>query len=333
MEEWNTNTVIWSLENLEHIPVKDPKRTLFIIGNGFDLFHGVPSRYQDFRNWLERNGEIALIYELEGRLKSDSLWFDFERELGKLSVSQNLDLVSEGLDMFDVYNPDSQAADFYLAVEFATNTFGDFILSLRQAFSGWISSLTINSEYKPFKNVLSQESMYLTFNYTDFLETLYGIPEMNICYIHGSRKHRDASLIFGHSIDSGLDGDTRVPYSPYFKEQRKNQLIFDAQDIAIDYLSIYDQDITKNTYEVIASHRCFFHAQTWVKDIVVLGHSLSIIDYPYFNFLQDKLNNLEDVIWHITYYTEYDLERIWIFINNMGIDPNHVRLIQLNKDA
>ena len=103
MEEWNTNTVIWSLENLEHIPVKDPKRTLFIIGNGFDLFHGVPSRYQDFRNWLERNDEISLIYELEWRIKSESLWFDFEHEEDGYFTRRNL--ITGEIERFETIFP------------------------------------------------------------------------------------------------------------------------------------------------------------------------------------------------------------------------------------
>ena len=179
--EDNSNTIIWSLENLEEIRIENPKRALFIIGNGFDLFHGVQSRYLDFRNWLERTSNRGLIEELKEILNSDSLWFDFETELGNITINQNLDLVSEGLELFDAYNPNAQAADFFLAIEFATNTIRDLIQGLKVAFSRWIASLTINSDYKPFREMLYSDAMYMTFNYTEYLETQYSIPEKNIC--------------------------------------------------------------------------------------------------------------------------------------------------------
>lgn len=32
------------------------ERTIFIIGNGFDLAHGMTTRYCDFREWLVEDG-------------------------------------------------------------------------------------------------------------------------------------------------------------------------------------------------------------------------------------------------------------------------------------
>ena len=40
-------------------------KTLYIIGNGFDLAHGMPTRYGDFKRWLIENGRIDVIHELE----------------------------------------------------------------------------------------------------------------------------------------------------------------------------------------------------------------------------------------------------------------------------
>ena len=37
---------------------------LNIIGNGFDLYHGIPSKYQDFANWLIQND--AQLFESIG---------------------------------------------------------------------------------------------------------------------------------------------------------------------------------------------------------------------------------------------------------------------------
>lgn len=30
-------------------------KTLYLIGNGFDIHHSIPSRYSNYQNWLEEN--------------------------------------------------------------------------------------------------------------------------------------------------------------------------------------------------------------------------------------------------------------------------------------
>ena len=35
--------------------------TLYVIGNGFDKAHGIPSGYDDFRDWLELRGNMKLV--------------------------------------------------------------------------------------------------------------------------------------------------------------------------------------------------------------------------------------------------------------------------------
>ena len=40
-------------------------KTLFVIGNGFDLCHGVQSRYEDFHKWLIANREWNRFKSIE----------------------------------------------------------------------------------------------------------------------------------------------------------------------------------------------------------------------------------------------------------------------------
>lgn len=62
-------------------------KSLFIIGNGFDLAHGMATRYADFKRWLILNGRIDVIHELQSAfpVQKDNeflLWSDFENALG-----------------------------------------------------------------------------------------------------------------------------------------------------------------------------------------------------------------------------------------------------------
>lgn len=58
-------------------------KRLFIIGNGFDRYHGINSSYYDFRDWMRENihydGE-----EIERLFECDDLWRSFEENLSLL---------------------------------------------------------------------------------------------------------------------------------------------------------------------------------------------------------------------------------------------------------
>ena len=56
---------------------------LYIIGNGFDIAHGILCRFSDFYTYLEENRydvleEMEQYYDI---YKDSDLWSDFEREL------------------------------------------------------------------------------------------------------------------------------------------------------------------------------------------------------------------------------------------------------------
>ena len=61
---------------------------LYVIGNGFDIFTGLRTRYSDFQKWLGRN--YAFIYEamtMAYNIKGD-WWCDFEVQLGQLDIKK-----------------------------------------------------------------------------------------------------------------------------------------------------------------------------------------------------------------------------------------------------
>ena len=71
---------------------------LYIIGNGFDLAHGMRTSWGDFRNWLRYTGHMSLENFWESVFETD-LWKDFENALGEYELnSVHLDL-TEGLDI------------------------------------------------------------------------------------------------------------------------------------------------------------------------------------------------------------------------------------------
>ena len=56
--------------------------TLYVIGNGFDIYHDVPSGYNDYAQWLSDtcNETLDEIYETFGDC-DENWWYKFEENL------------------------------------------------------------------------------------------------------------------------------------------------------------------------------------------------------------------------------------------------------------
>lgn len=92
-------------------------KILYVIGNGFDLMHGVKSSYYDFGKTIGKRS-LLRVY-LEYYLKVDDLWADFEGALAKINVEGMCSpyIVDMFLGDMDAYDENASAADFFVAAE------------------------------------------------------------------------------------------------------------------------------------------------------------------------------------------------------------------------
>ena len=78
------------------------KMKLYIIGNGFDIYHGLDTRYSSFGLYLKKNYQAVyeLLLEYYGftdldpktaSLISDPLWSDFETNMARLDIDSVLE--------------------------------------------------------------------------------------------------------------------------------------------------------------------------------------------------------------------------------------------------
>ena len=167
------------------------KKTLFIIGNGFDLYHGIPSQYRHFRSWLEGNRHEDFVDEMEDIFPKlneckKGLWNNFENAL----QDYDLECLYKTLhtENHDQWTPDiwKQTAE---RLEMTTG-------EIRPLMKEWAKSIDIKKICSDSNLMLREESLYLTFNYTKILEEFYHIPNGRICHIHGSIDDND--VITGH---------------------------------------------------------------------------------------------------------------------------------------
>lgn len=301
---------------LSELEMANPDKSLVIIGNGFDIMHGVKSSYWDFQKTIGKNSPLR--FYMETYLDTSDLWSNLEDSLGKLNYSMflNPEVIDMWLENFGAYSPDAQAADFFAAVETAISPTFEIPRELGRRFRKWLKTLQVASSKRPF-SMFSGNYKVLNFNYTEFIETLYGAKSENICYIHGCRKgSKPDEIILGHKPGMEDEQWDKVEFKPYkFKNAYKRYIMEAAFETAAREASWYDDSTTKKCTDIIKAHSDFFNGLSDIKTIFVIGHSLSEVDYPYFT----EVCNRCDAHWYIGYHSLADAKRLVEFVRQMGL--------------
>lgn len=338
----------------------DRNTSLFIIGNGFDIMHGVKSSYYNFRDTIGRNN--MLRFTLENYIRQDDVWGNFENGLAYLDREMMLGTLDDWLDDFDVLDEDDDdfsAANYFAAQDTATSQIYILTQELPKRFRKWIRTLKPLSLLKPVDDIIKKEARYINFNYTEFLETIYGVPQENILYIHGDRRDKKIQLVLGHGHDeeavfeewyqanknrkefqpSLLEKDRRYDhndnpvYLGYFlkdetKGNWKSQMRYDAINNTVGLIEDYYENSAKKTSEVLAKNQLYFKSLEHIKEIIVIGHSLSNVDYPYFKEIIKYNRNSSELKWFISWYSTDDLRKITRFISAMNISSSNVEIFR-----
>lgn len=291
-------------------------KRLYIIGNGFDLHHDVQSRYSDFRDFVNEN-DSDLFEALEEYFNTDELWSDFEETLAYLDTDKIVDdasnfLVSYGADDWS----DADHHDYQYEVQKAIDV---VTVTLKNHFTQWILQLEIPHATKL---PLPKDSKYLTFNYTNTLESNYQIPFENITYIHNKAVDENSLLILGHSRQPTPD--------TLFDKVNDDEDIDDVRVVeGNQILDRYFKETYKNTETIISEKQEFFTHLNSIVEVFVLGHSLSIVDLQYFKVIAD--NTSGDVVWTVTYRGDEQKETHLQTLRGLGIKDESIRQILMTE--
>ena len=229
---------------------------LYIIGNGFDLHHGLKTSYTDFRNYAKKGNYLwNLLSDIYGdAIYNDMWWRDFEEMLAQIDFPHLLK------------SKNGEALGFMKPRNLLKG-------SLPPLFGSWIKK--IGSTVEPDNSLgIDSDSLFFSFNYTMLLENVYGVKEDNVWHIHNSIKRPD-DIIVGHDCD--------------FRELfvRLNQFRNDHPEelIRTDITDMIIQEVANGAKKVkvrIAQNEDRFYDQfSSIKHFVVMGFSLNDIDLPY----------------------------------------------------
>lgn len=290
---------------------KADEHTLIVIGNGFDMAHGIPSSYTNFREWLVKNGHEYLANSINSYFpdiedvnyavgkKQDIRWGDVEDGMGFYDEKAILEECRprEEIDYDHTIQSTARVTDSVEAF------FKPQLDEFRELFEEWVNSLDIK-EVSPFLQV-PNNAKYLSFNYTETLEQCYGIDPDKVLHIHGSRLPHGGKYVFGH-----------------FKKKTPNDVYGDEESLTFE-MEAHENVVTwmnewyKPTEDYIWEHRDLFWHLGDINKVIFIGKTINKVDEDYFDVIQKHIPNGAQV--YMTYHYDSEPFKIASYILNEGL--------------
>lgn len=285
---------------------------LLIMGNGFDLEHGLKTAYWNFREYLEeKHLDFLIAFEKmynfypvdfgdpyvgtetqqkrEEDLK-DRLWENFEEAIGSPNIGSMLNASECILDNLDGGNIGIEDT----MDEYWRNEYG-FIQQFPEYVKEWVEQLS-TKDIMPRKRALvnDEECICLNFNYTDTLENVYHIE--NVLHIHGSVcENSGVEPIMGHY--------NRKDIEKHKEAANKADEYFDEGETSIQRaIAEFLRPINKDTDEIIKNNQRFFDQLSEIDSITIIGWSAGVVDIPYLKKVAESVK--PDAIWHVYWHDE-----------------------------
>lgn len=291
-------------------------KKLFVIGNGFDCAHNLPTSYEEFKRFLcdtYMNGkcendsmpivpavtigpkgeeicnmeEVAnfLVYIISVSEPNGDKWNELETSLGRLNYDEIFDILIDEYDedgdpdyWTEVYNNEDMAANLYAVIPY-----------VKKFFSEWIETIDINSAKlnRQFNEMIELEDIFLNFNYTETLEKIYEVESEKICHIHGKKGEE---LFFGH----GNDEDYTEEYM--------------IRNIGSEnYLTDLDEFLKKDTKQAFQNNQHFFNCiDKNVKEIYSMGFSFGDVDLIYIKEICKRVS--DDTVWYLNDFNQSEID-------------------------
>ena len=311
---------------------------LIICGNGFDIHHNLKTMYADYHRYLNSHASYVLK-EFEkfpwfNISCGENLWSDLENTLA-IDLHKMVDFYKEH------YCDENGNIEYQVDFEEWTR----FIYSFTgEKFYEWISSIAKDATKDVTLESLFNNSVCITFNYTDTIERLYGVANETVLHIHGSLKAIRDNECFSNSIlpsfisieDAEVNEKPIVESDIWNSDIIRDELQFGAplnkEDKIYDiFNSIPDENIRKdfNTIVEKTTKKPYKNGEKLIKflgvrdidEVVILGASLSGADefyyHKYFVPMFKKAN------WIAYVYNENDKFEKEEFFKRHGIIPKY----------
>lgn len=304
---------------------------LNIIGNGFDMYHGLPCSYYYFGCFLashhpEFYEEMSNMfgfsylkcvgYEQFEITVDNIFWRTFEEKLGEINSmwmedSLEDDLGLECSDPIDIETPEVANSQI-----------------IKEKFCEWIRT-TVNTKqnYKLIKSLIGEnkchfddDDFFVNFNYTQTLEEIYDIPFRRIYHIHGECEldGDEDNLVVGHGNNQSIyeleERIQEIESETYYLEDQGVRNRLNEYKCELSIL----KDLKKNVPQLLSSLEWELSSKELVVDeIWVWGLSCGSVDKPYMEYLRQRYPNAR---WIFSYYCENERNSRVEYAKELGLD-------------
>ncbi len=295
---------------------------LIIIGNGFDLMHGLPTSFtENFKSIAQDFEQGSEFWDYYGH--GDDLWSSFEVSLGSPDFNELFEILSS-------YYPDYLSDHEYDRDGIITQV--DLVGHLKEALNAFASAAEEEiydiEPLKKVENFFTTKDFFVSFNYTSTIETIYKVKHDKVFYPHG--KIGESELIMGYEKGEFYPEpiyEVIMDRLPPRKHANVKEYIDDIEDyyVRTAYENLYDKVYSFNKTPKIHDLLSFIDGIK-ITEIIIIGHSCKI-DFKYFETIN---NNFNEVKWTFFYHSDDDLENARLLCDHLGLDKSRVSLIKNN---
>ena len=280
----------------------DASQILFVIGNGFDLHHHLPTKYSDYHDWLLCHDKRVVAYfnsfdfaaecsdpesgpdciNRDSTAEDDPRWSSLEESLG---IEWD-DLCYETLEHTypDLTEDNPGWDDFWLELQIRL----EYLKKLtRDHFREWVESIDVSS-VDPLLD-LPDGASFVTFNYTPTLEHVYGVHPDRVLHIHGNALNKDELLQFGSPDNNPFELQGALE-DKYGMDDFYGATIQQGVTVACDRCA----DTWKNIEGNYDNLNQFLDTIANAKTAIIMGNSFDKVDKPYYrDILAPRLRDAE----------------------------------------
>jgi hypothetical protein len=293
------------------------KYNLYIIGNGFDIHHGINSRYSDFKNYLI-SVDSSLHDLITEYIPVQENWTDLEQALADTDGESIKDYASQ---FFESYDADNWSDAYHYNYQYEIEQIVEGLsINLKKRFTEWIKQLYIPKRAEVERQIINidKNAKFLSFNYTSTLSAIYGVPKNNVLFIHGEAGNSNQDIVLGHAWEPSVSLNDSYP------DPDIDPRINEGDEI----INQFFRKTFKNVQSIIVKNSSFFKSLHTVSNIYVLGHSMSIVDIDYFKEIIKSIDS-HKVQWKISFFGNDELSRHKTTINMLGINERNIKFCEL----
>lgn len=270
---------------------------LYIIGNGFDLHHRLPTSYYHYKKFLKRiepefvkrfDDFLERYVEPNEHISAEDIenWSSLESYTRYIYDFDLNEILEEAMASSE---DDMDRASYWNDIPYMCDNYSEWINGIRTSFEKWIKTIEYHLDMKDSHLPIDKTAMYLTFNYTDTLEVIYGIPSRNVLHIHGDVS---GEIIFGNNempeiviennslnVDAHEDADWRISEAS------------EILNAALEQTKLYYKD----TLAQINKNREFFERICECEEIIIMGFSFGDEDEYYIDEIVNCISKLKRI--------------------------------------